>query len=1077
MHCDIGKFWQDGHSQGAPRRPICFWDYAINRFVASRGRWYRIPMNTMQIIRLCLLAAVAIAPAIGQEQFNALPSRILGQAVFQQSSQTAVAPNLVEGREIAAAQSAAVDMSSGSPILYVADSFNNRVLAWKNANSVANGSFADLVIGQKDRYSSAAQPAGGANSIGLVAPTAVAVDAKGNLYVLDAGNNRILRFPAPFSQPGPTITPDLVLGQVNFSSGSANQGLNAPTAATLAVNSGSGPYQTGMALDGAGNLWVTDSGNNRVLRYPASSLGSGAANDPAADLVLGQTGFTTNSLPSGANATMKNFLAAPNALAFDAEGDLYVTDGANRMLVFPPPFYTGQSAARIAGVVIPTQTNPNPPQLSAQTLGRPNYPPQGIFFINDAPFVVDEGNNRIVGYPPYSKWPAETQQFGPTASFVLGQPDFTSSKPNGGNPEPSAQTLNFPVGAAATANDVFVCDAGNNRVLDFPISGGAIASASRVFGQLDFPYNAVNLIEGREFYFYTGAQNVNGANYYLPGGMVAIDTTSTPAHLYVADPGNNRILGFNDYRQAQPGQKADIVIGQPDFYHALINYPTNDPNQPSATSLYSPHGVAVDSNGDLWVADSGNGRVLRFPKPFSQPAGALQQANLVLGQYSFNQSVKAPTAQTMYSPYGLAFTVEGDLAVSDQADNRVLLFLKPSGGFTNGQTAASVIGQPDFNSTTANNAASGTGGLNGPHGIGIDTGDQLYVADTGNNRIAVYRNIRTTGNNPTVSLVISANQPNGVTINPSTGEIWVLSTGSNQVIRLPNFSQILLGFNTPIQTLTVPVPLGIALDPSGNPLFADGANSVAFYYPLLANVNAANYFHRYTPGMIATLFATTGTTFSNTTASATLVNNALPTSLGGVEVLVNGKASPLFYVSPTQINYQIPYETPQGQQDFEVVQVSTNQVLADGTFFVEQSSPGLFTTSQSGQGQIAAINADNNQPNSAANPVKAGHYISIFGTGLGSIPGAPPDGVPASGAVPAAITTQVYAGGTSTIPQSDVEYSGLAPGFVGLWQINFKVPANAAPGTLPVIVIYNGNNTRIDSQGDPSVSTFIYVSQ
>ena len=1034
-------------------------------------------MKTVPTIRLCLLAAVAIAPTLGQEQFNALPSRILGQAVFQQSSQTAVAPNLVEGREVAAAQSAAVDMSTGSPILYVADSFNNRVLAWKNANAVSNGSFADLVIGQKDRYSTAAQPAGGANSIGMVAPTSVAVDAKGNLYVLDGGNNRILRFPAPFSQPGPTITPDLVLGQVNFSSGSVNQSLGAPTAATLAVYTGSGPYQTGMAVDGSGNLWVTDSGNNRVLRFPAASLGSGAANDPSADLVLGQTGFTTSSLPSGANASMKNFLAAPNFVAFDAEGDLFVTDGADRMLVFPPPFYTGQSAARIAGVVIPTQTNPNPPKVSAQTLGQPNQPPQGIFFINDAPFVVDEGNNRIVGYPPYSKWPAETQQFGPAASVLLGQPDFTSSKQNSGNPEPSAQTFSSPVGATATANDVFICDAGNNRVLDFPVSGGAINSASRVFGQVDFPYNAINLIEGREFYLYAAAQNINGANYYLPGGMVAVDTSSSPAHLYVADPGNNRILGFKDYRQVQPGQKADLVIGQPDFYRDLVNYPTNDPNQPSATSLYLPHGIAVDSNGDLWVADSGNGRVLRFPKPFSQASGALQQANLVLGQYSFSQAVKAPTAETMYSPYGLAFTLEGDLAVSDQVDNRVLFFLKPAGGFTIGQTASNVIGQPDFNSTTVNNPASGTGGLNGPHGIGIDTGDQLYVADTGNNRIAVYRNIRTTGNNPTVSLPISANQPNGVTINPSTGEIWVLSTAANQVVRMPNFSQILLGFNTPIQTLSLAVPLGIALDPNGNPLFADGTNSVAFYYPLLANVNAANYFHRYTPGMISTLFATTGSTFGGATAGATLVNNALPTSLGDVEVIVNGKLSPLFYVSPTQINYQIPYETAQGQQDFEVVQVSTNQVLADGTFFVEQSSPGLFTASQSGQGQIAAINADDNTPNSAADPVKAGHYISIFGTGLGSIPGAPADGVPAPGAVPAAVTTQVYAGGTSTIPQTDVEYSGLAPGFVGLWQINFKVPANAAPGTLPVIVIYNGNNTRVDSQGDSPVATFIYVSQ
>ncbi len=1034
-------------------------------------------MKITHASQVCLLVALAVAPAVAQVQFNSLPARVLGQAVLQQTSLTAIAPNLVEGRELDAPQGLAVDTTGGAPILYVTDSFNSRVLAWKNANTVSNGSFADLVIGQKDPYSTRAQSANGSNSIGLAYPTSAAVDAKGNLYILDAGNNRILRFPKPFSQTGGTLTPDLVLGQVNFSSALANQGLSAPAANTLALYSSVGPFQTGMAFDASGNLWVTDAGNNRVLRFPAASLGSGAANDPNADLVLGQTVFTTNSLPPNASTTQKNFLASPNTLAFDAEGDLYVTDGADRMLVYTPPFYAGQSASRIAGVVIPTQTNPNPAKISAQTLGETNLPPQGIFFINDAPFVVDEGNNRIVGYPPFSKWPVETQQFGPTATFVLGQPDFASSKPNAGNPEPSASTLQGPVGAIATATDVFVCDAFNNRVLDFPISGGTIGAALHVLGQIDFPFNAVNLIEGREFYFYSGTTSSNGANYYLPGGMVAIDRAATPAHLYVSDPGNNRILGFNDYRQAKAGLKADIVIGQPDFNRALINYPTNDPNQPSATNLYLPQGIAVDSNGDLWVADSGNGRVLRFPKPFTQASGTMQQANLVLGQYSFNQSVKAPTAETMYSPYGLAFTVEGDLAVSDQTDNRVLFFLKPAQGFTNGQTATSVVGQPDFNSTLANNSAAGTGALNGPHGIGIDTGDQLYVADTGNNRVAVYRNIRSTGNNPTVSLPISANQPNGVTIDPATGEIWVLSTAGSQVIHLPSFNQILLGFNTPIQTLAVYVPLGIALDPNGDAVLAEGANRVSFYYPLLANVNAANYFHRYTPGMISTLFATTGSQFASATENATLVNGALPTSLGDVQVLVNGKASALFYVSPTQINFQIPNETPQGRQDFEVLQVSTNQVLADGMFFIEQSSPSLFTVSQTGQGQIAAINADDNKLNSVSDPVKAGHYISIFGTGLGSIPNAPPDGVPAAGAVPAGVPTQVYAGGTSTIPQSDVEYSGLAPGFVGLWQINFKVPADAAPGSLPVIVIYNGNNTRIDSQGDAAVATYISVSQ
>lgn len=1032
------------------------------------------------ILTLSVFVPLLLASPLaeGQILYNTVPTRILGQTVLQRSSITAVGPNLVEGRELNSPQSVAVDTSVSPPILYVADTFNSRVLAWKNATAVSNGSFADMVIGQPDAHSVTAQSAGNSSTFGFALPTAVAVDAKGNLYVLDAGNNRIVRYPKPFSQTG-ALVPDMVLGQPNLASGAANQGQAQPAANSLALYSGGGPFQAGMAFDSAGNLWVTDPGNNRVLRFPVASLAPAASFDPNADMVLGQTSFTTNSIPPNSTSVSKNFLAAPSALAFDPAGNLFVSDGANRVLVFPPPFYIGQSATRIAGVALPTQSNPKPAPVSALTLGIGNQPPQGIFFIGSNPFVVDSGNNRIVGYPPYSQWPVETTQFGPTASFVLGQADFASSKANAGNPEPSATTVRLPVGAAATATDVFLADAGNNRVLDFPISGGTISSAARVFGQLDFPYNAVNLIEGREFFFYSGGQNVGGVNFYLPGGGVAIDYTSSPPHLYVADAGNNRILGFKDYRQVTPGQKADIVIGQPDFFRALVNYPTNNPNVPSNMSLNVPEGLAVDANGDLWVADSGNGRVLRFPKPFGQTSGSMPQANLVIGQGSFTQSAKDATAQTMYSPYSLAFTVEGDLVVSDQALNRVLYFAKPAGGdFTIGQVATSVIGQPDFNQSTANNPGSGNGGLNGPHGIALDHGDQLYVADTGNNRIAIYRNVRTTGNNPTISLPLTVTQPNGVAVNQTTGEIFVLGTANSQVVRLPNFAQLQLGLGSPIQTLPIFAPMALTLDPLGNPVFVEGTNRLTMFYQVVANVNAANYFHRSAPGMLSSLFATGPNQFGTRAGTgATFVNGKLPTSLNDVQVLVNGTAAPLLYVSPSQINFQIPNATPTGQQDIQAIQVSTNQVLADGEFFVEQSSPGLFTLNSSGTGQVAAINADDNKPNSGADPVKAGHYISIFGTGIGALPNAPPDGVPAPGAVPSPLTTQVYAGGSDVIPQGDVQYSGLAPGFVGLWQINFKVPSNAAPGPLPVIVIINGNNSRLDAEGDPPVSTTIYVSQ
>src|SRR6266700_6534312 len=150
--------------------------------------------------------------------FNPLPSRIVGQALLQQSGVlTATAVNLVEGRELNRPLGIALDTSVSPPILYVADFGNNRVLAWKNAFGFTKGDKADLAIGQRDLISTAAQgPGANTLSSGLFGPTGIAVDKKGALYVIDTGNNRILRFPAPLSQTGDLLQPDLIIGQKDF---------------------------------------------------------------------------------------------------------------------------------------------------------------------------------------------------------------------------------------------------------------------------------------------------------------------------------------------------------------------------------------------------------------------------------------------------------------------------------------------------------------------------------------------------------------------------------------------------------------------------------------------------------------------------------------------------------------------------------------------------------------------------------------------------------------------------------------------------------------------------------------------
>src|SRR4029077_20151002 len=121
---------------------------------------------------------------------------------------------------------------------------------------------------------------------------------------------------------------------------------------------------------------------------------------------------------------------------------------------------------------------------------------------------------------------------------------------------------------------------------------GQNSSATRVLGQNDFPFSAPNLIEGRE---------VNFIGNTSDGGVI-IDQVSSVPHLYIADTYNNRVLGYLDARKVRPGDKADLVIGQPDFQRAVINYPTNSGTRPNAQSLFGPVGLTLDANGNLYVA-------------------------------------------------------------------------------------------------------------------------------------------------------------------------------------------------------------------------------------------------------------------------------------------------------------------------------------------------------------------------------------------------------------------------------------------------------------------------------------------
>lgn len=221
----------------------------------------------------------------------------------------------------------------------------------------------------------------------------------------------------------------------------------------------------------------------------------------------------------------------------------------------------------------------------------------------------------------------------------------------------------------------------------------------------------------------------------------------------------------------------------------------------------------------------------------------------------------------------------------------------------------------------------------------------------------------------------------------------------------------------------------------------------------VAVVNAASFQAKWpiAPGSLASAF---GVFTGAPTDSATQL--PLPTSLSGVELRVNGAAAPLLFVSEGQINFQVPADTPitvTSLTETVTVEVAVGgSVVASGTMAVAPSSPAIFIVDPADPLQPGAIL----DQQSVFQAVKRGDVIQIFGNGPGVDLSAPVLDGTAAGASPLVTTTkapQVFI----FQQEGTVEFSGLSPEFVGLWQINVRVPnLEFIEGAVPVQVLYDG---------------------
>ena len=472
-------------------------------------------------------------------------------------------------------------------------------------------------------------------------------------------------------------------------------------------------------------------------------------------------------------------------------------------------------------------------------------------------------------------------------------------------------------------------------------------------------------------------------------------TLDAAGNIYIADAGNRRV------RKVTP----DGIVTT--FAGIGVEAFSGDGGPATAAALGRPMALALDAGGNLYIADSTNQRIRRVS------AGGIITTIAGNGINGFSGDGGAATSASLGFPVGVAVDRAGNVYVADGDNNRIRKI-------TPGGLISTVAGNGKGGFSGDGGLATGAS-LNIPFSVALDSAGNLFIADAGNNRV---RRVDTSG-------IIST----------------VAGTGTN------GFS----GDGGAAAEATLDFPWGVATDGAGVYVADRANNRVRLIFPGLtgapslpenAALNAASFAKdlAIAPGAIVAIF---GSDFAVSAVAAS--TTPLPKVLGQTSVSFNGTAAPLFYVSPGQINAQAPFGLAGGTVSIQVSRGGS--VSAVRTISVAATSPGIFIVDPANS-TGAIVHASDGSLVLAGAPARTGEFLSIYCTGLGSLRIPFQSGDPGPAAPPFAETTAfptVLIGGVSAA----ITYSGLAPGFVGLYQINIQVPPVAA-GNQPVQIIMSG---------------------
>lgn len=819
---------------------------------------------------------------------------------------------------------------------------------------------------------------------------------------------------------------------------------------------------TGVSVDASGVVLVADWGHGRIRSVApdgtistiaGSDPGSGGDGGPAVaarlsvpahavrapngDLLIVDAGnrqirrvdssgrISAAAGPAISDGTNSSTLIYPRDVAADAAGNLYIVDLAASKVYRVAPDGRGTVFAGTGTIAFYGDGGP----AGSATLALP----RGVALDGAGNvYIADTSNHRI----------RQVTRDGTISTIAgAGGPGFLGD----GGPATLA-LLNTPSAVALdTRGNIYIADTGNQRIRRIDARG------------------IITTIAGTDAGGFGGDNGpATAAALNRPQG-VAVDQAG---NVFIADTDNQRV------RKISAAGVITTIAG--------LDPAAGDRGPGLLAKLSQPSGLALDGNGSLFIADSGNQRIRKVTRDgtITTIAG--------MGVAGYSGDGGSAVAAQLNNPGGLAIDRSGNLLFADTANHRIRRI-------TPGGTIDTIAGTSEIGNRGDAGPAVGAM-LNSPSAVAVDAAGRVYIADSANNRIRVIDAagyLQPYAGDPAglpgfldgEALAAKFDFPRALAFD-STGYLYVADYFNHRIRRVtPGGTRVesFVGGSTgwgagPPSDLALGFPAGVAVDSGRNVYVADALSDRIYAISatgtlapiagsgfegdsgdggpallgtldtprdIAVGANGDLYFSDQANNRVRMLTAhaiqiravLNAASFAGGAVApgeiVTVYGSQFTTAGGSVRVSFDGVPAPVLYVSAGQINTVVPVEIA-GLTATTLRVDGSDGTSATTVLSVRDTAPGLFLADSSGQ--AAALNQDNST-NSASSPAEHGTIVQLFGTGGGLLNRVFGD------AAPLAHPVTVFFGGIPAV----VQYAGSSPGSTGMFQINAVIPSNILP--------------------------------